>query len=137
VAPCSRRIDHSFDAVPANVGELRHTAVEFAAGHGAPSDMQDDIALAVSEAASNAVVHAYRAQPEAGAMHLEARAGTDEIHIRIKDDGCGMAPRVDSPGLGLGLALIAQLADWFEVTTDRGTAVAMCFALRPAPARVL
>ena len=41
-------------------------------------------------------------------------------------------PRADSPGLGLGLPLIAQLATHVDITSERGTTVLMGFAVRDA-----
>jgi anti-sigma regulatory factor (Ser/Thr protein kinase) len=125
----AEQIRHTVPAVPDSVGRLRRAAVAFAAGHGAPAQLQGDIALAVSEAATNVVLHAYRAADEPGDLHLEGRAAEGAIRISIRDEGCGMEPRVSSPGLGLGLPLIAQLSDGLEVTTDDGTEVAMRFAL--------
>ncbi len=47
----------------------------------------------------------------------------------MRDEGSGLAPRVDSPGLGLGLGLIAQVADSADVRApeDGGTEVVMRF----------
>ena len=49
--------------------------------------------------------------------------------IYVLDEGTGLAPRVDSPGLGLGLGLIAQVADSADVRTPEtgGTEVVMRF----------
>ena len=41
------------------------------------------------------------------------------LTVEVADDGRGMVPRIESPGLGLGLALIAQMADVFEIRTER------------------
>jgi signal transduction histidine kinase len=54
------------------------------------------------------------------------------IEIRVTDDGAGMAPRDDSPGLGLGLPLIRHLADQFDhhpPPHDHGTELWMRFAI--------
>ena len=39
----------------------------------------------------------------------------DHVCLYVRDEGSGLAPRVDSPGLGLGLGLIAQVADSADV----------------------
>ncbi len=52
--------------------------------------------------------------------------------MTISDDGSGMRPRHDSPGLGLGLPTIAQLAASVSITPGpdgRGTAVVLEFTL--------
>ena len=45
----------------------------------------------------------------------------------VTDTGSGFRPRRHSPGYGLGLALIAQLADEFELREDGGIEVVMRF----------
>lgn len=48
----------------------------------------------------------------------------------MTDDGQGMAPRIDSPGLGLGLPLIAHLTAGFEIRPGmdgHGTEVCLVF----------
>ena len=89
--------------------------------------------LAVSEAVSNVVVHSYSdASPGAFMVRVEWDGG--ELRVTVRDQGCGMAPRMDSPGAGLGLPLIASLADSFSVTApaDGGTEVVMTFPLLKA-----
>jgi anti-sigma regulatory factor (Ser/Thr protein kinase) len=92
---------------------MRTAVVSFAARHGAGREAQTDIALAVSEALTNAVVHAFVLKP-AGTMSVLAEAAADVLLIRITDDGSGMSPRADSPGMGVGLHLIAQLTSSVE-----------------------
>ncbi len=72
-----------------------------------------DIKLAVTEACTNVVVHAY---PESeGMMGLRASVDDHELHIVVTDTGRGVTPRTDSPGLGLGLPLIASLTQSLEL----------------------
>ena len=84
----------------------------------------------MSEAVSNVVVHSYRdTAPGAFTVCVEWNGG--ELKVTVRDQGCGMAPRMDSPGAGLGLPLIASLTDRFSVTAppDGGTEVVMTFPL--------
>ena len=91
-----------------------------------PARVQD-VRLAVSEAVTNAVQHAYRDR-EPGDVHGIACIRDGHLRIVIADDGIGMTPRTDSPGLGLGLPLISQLAHSIEVrSTAEGTEVHMVF----------
>jgi anti-sigma regulatory factor (Ser/Thr protein kinase) len=87
------------------------------------------IEIAVSEAVTNAVVHAYARRPGDVVVTAHMPKG-DGLVVDVLDDGDGLVPRADSPGLGLGLALIAQLTDAFEVREPAhgGTMVHMRFA---------
>jgi serine/threonine-protein kinase RsbW/stage II sporulation protein AB (anti-sigma F factor) len=91
-----------------------------------------DVELAVSEAATNVVVHAYR-DSESGTVTAHASSSHGQLRIVISDHGAGMAPRMDSPGLGLGLPIIASVADRVEVRSPEkgGTEVHITF---PCPA---
>jgi two-component sensor histidine kinase len=56
----------------------------------------------------------------------------DRLLVHVADEGVGLRPRADSPGLGLGLGLMAQMADDFAITHRhelRGTIVSLRFAL--------
>jgi anti-sigma regulatory factor (Ser/Thr protein kinase) len=108
--------------------------VAFAVAAGFASERVDGLRLAVSEALSNVVVHAYPDQP--GEIHLTASAAEGELWILIADDGVGLWPRIDGPGLGLGLALIAHEADELTIAkrASGGTELRMRFKLRAAQA---
>lgn len=95
------------DATPEHVPALRSAARGFAAVNGVDAEA---VALAVSEAATNAVLHAYVGAPQAGTVALTGRATADGIVITIADEGSGLRPRPDSPGLGLGLSLMQRMA---------------------------
>ena len=97
-----------------SVTQLRQAVVDFAYEHGAPEPCLSDIRLAVSEALSNAVVHAFRGRAEGTVIASVTTDASEWVEVRVTDDGSGMAPRNDSPGLGLGLPLIRHLTDQFE-----------------------
>ena len=89
--------------------------VEFARANGVPEPRLSDVEVAVSEAVTNAVVHAFREVGERGTLMVAVAVREQEwIDVRVTDDGSGMAPRDDSPGLGLGLPLIRHFADQFD-----------------------
>ncbi len=57
------------------------------------------------------MVHAY---PDgSGGDHVRIRADLDQgrLLVSIEDDGVWMRPRIDSPGLGIGISLIQRLTD--------------------------
>jgi len=112
----------------------RAVARAFAAESGADADTLAAVALCVSEAVSNAVVHAYRESEQPGEVEVEVERPNGYLWLLVRDHGCGLAPRTDSPGLGLGLPLIAESASSLEVRTpgDGGTEIRMRFDLRTA-----
>ena len=121
----------TFTAEAPAPGKARAAARAFAAEEGADADTIAAIALCVSEAVSNAVVHAYRGR-RPGAIEVEVRRPNGYLCVRVRDHGRGLVPRVDSPGLGLGLPLIAESAASMEVLTpdNGGTELRMRFDLR-------
>jgi anti-sigma regulatory factor (Ser/Thr protein kinase) len=98
-------------ATAANVPQIRQAVVDFALANGIAEAQVHDIGLAISEAVTNAVVHAYRRQAQPGSVYVAATVEDGWIELRVADEGIGVAPRNDSPGLGLGLPLINRLAD--------------------------
>ena len=86
-------------------GHARRLVRAYAARHGAGADVLAALALCVSEAVSNVVVHAYRALDEPGEVEVEAHKPNGYLCLYVRDQGSGLAPRVDSPGLGLGLSI--------------------------------
>jgi serine/threonine-protein kinase RsbW len=108
----------------------RRAVIEWAGPHVSDPAQLGDIALAVTEATTNAVLHAYR-DVDAGSVMVEIERLDDFLCLYVRDEGSGLAPRVDSPGLGLGLGLIAQVSDGSAVRSPQhgGTEIAMRFNL--------
>lgn len=86
-----------------------------------------DVKLAVSEAVTNVVIHAY---PDGeGTVSGLADSENGKLRIVISDSGVGMAPRRDTPGLGVGMPLIAALAEAVEIRASAsGTQIHLTFA---------
>jgi serine/threonine-protein kinase RsbW/stage II sporulation protein AB (anti-sigma F factor) len=124
-------------ATAEHVAPLRRAVVEFADAQSVADPPLSDLRLAVSEAITNVVVHAYRNR---GPGRVTVTATVDEerdwVEITIADEGTGLRPRHDSPGMGLGLALMSRMADTFDVhekPAGDGTEVVLGFTLgRPA-----
>jgi serine/threonine-protein kinase RsbW len=121
-------------ALPAraeNVAIVRHAFGALGETYELTEQMLSDLRLAVTEACTNVVVHAY---PDGFEGPLEVRASIDqqELTVVVRDHGKGIGPRPDSPGLGLGLPLIASLADTVQLGRDDSgnTEVRMGFSLR-------
>jgi anti-sigma regulatory factor (Ser/Thr protein kinase) len=118
-----------------SVARLRQAVVDFAYEHGVCEPSLSDIRLAVSEAVTNAVVHAFRGRVDGTVIASVTMREAEWVDVRVTDDGSGMAPRNDSPGIGLGLPLIRHLTDQFEHRRPPGsigTELWMRFRLAPS-----
>jgi len=126
----------SYPAAPDAVSQARNALTAFAREAGAEEEQVESIRLAASEAVTNAVLHAYRDR-EAGAVQVSASYLENELWMFVADAGSGMRPRSGGPGLGLGLALIAQLADDFQILSrgSGGTELRLRFKLEQARGR--
>ncbi len=69
------------------VSGLRRAAVEFARVNGVPDALLRDLRLAISEAVTNAVVHAFRHQEQPGTVTVS----TDCARPRWRWLSCAMA----------------------------------------------
>ena len=121
----------SFEATRLAPGKGRQVIREFAlAGHPTEHAL-DSIAVCVSEAMTNVVVHAYRDMDSPGGIDLKAELDGDSLTVRVADEGHGLEPRLDSPGLGLGLPLISQFSAASAISSpeDGGTEIIMRFDL--------
>jgi anti-sigma regulatory factor (Ser/Thr protein kinase) len=108
-------ISWNFSADERNVAQARQSVADFACANGVPDSRVGDISLAVSEAVTNAMVHAFRSLGDDGTILVVVTLRQHKwIDVSVTDNGSGMAPRDDSPGLGLGLPLIRHLADQFD-----------------------
>jgi len=114
------RFQSTYPAVPESVAAVRSALQSFAQRVGVPRPTVEAVALAASEAATNVVVHAYREDGEPGSIEIAAALAVDELWVIVTDAGAGLRPRPDSPGLGLGLAIIAQIADGVDLVNPAG-----------------
>jgi serine/threonine-protein kinase RsbW len=127
-------LNETYEASPRSVAEGRAQLADFAAKAGATASQIDAVRLAASEAMTNSVLHAYRGGP--GLIYVNAAVASGELWILISDDGCGLKPRADRPGLGLGLGLISEVSDDFAIVSRAtgGTEVRIRFSLVTAEA---
>ena len=112
------------------VGVVRQALAGMADALAFDAAVLSDMKMAVTEACTNVVVHAYDEQ--AGQLEVQMLAGEEDLTIVVRDHGSGIQPkpaRTEPPALGLGLPLIAALSDAFELrgTAGRGTEVRMSF----------
>src|ERR687887_255372 len=85
-----------------------------------------DLKLALTEAASNSVRHAYSGDDHAGVVEISYLLLPDRLVIEVTDDGEGFdpaeergAPEELSEG-GLGIAIIKAIADEVEIGKQPG-----------------
>ena len=122
----------SFEATMVAPREGRRAIREFADPAQPTAHALDSIAICVSEAMTNVVLHAYRGMASPGRIDMQAELEGDALTVRVADKGHGLEPRLDSRGLGLGLPLISQFSAGSEIVTtkDGGTEIVMRFDLR-------
>jgi serine/threonine-protein kinase RsbW len=127
-------LNETYEASPRSVAAGRTQLADFAEKAGATPSQVDAVRLAASEAMTNSVLHAYRGGP--GLIYVNAAVASGELWILISDDGCGLKPRADRPGLGLGLGLISEVSDDFAIVSRAtgGTEVRIRFNLVTADA---
>jgi anti-sigma regulatory factor (Ser/Thr protein kinase) len=113
-----------------NVAVVRHAFGGLAEVVDLDEQTLADIKLAITEACTNVVIHAYDDGDE-GDLEVDASLDGTSLTVVIRDSGRGIVPRPDSPGLGLGLPLIATLTETLELGRDGidHTEVRMTFRL--------
>ncbi|HYF24563.1 MAG TPA: ATP-binding protein [Baekduia sp.] len=122
--------DLTLPARAENVAVVRHAVGGLGEALDVPDSVLSDMKLAVTEACTNVVVHAYPDAADAGPMILAGRTNGGTLTLVVTDQGCGMVPRPDSPGLGLGLPLIATLTSSLEIgSKGAGSELRMTFDL--------
>lgn len=122
----------SLPAVPENVAVVRHMMLAFSDILDLPSRVVEDVRLAVTEACTNVVRHAY--DDDQGLMEILVQPHPDRLDVAVADSGRGMGPSADRDGPGFGLPMMATLADSLEIdrTAESGSRVAMSFKRSPA-----
>lgn len=115
------------------VAVVRQALVGLADGLALDEAVLADAKMAVTEACTNAVVHAYAdANGDGGELEVDMLADDIALTVVVRDHGSGIQPRptrTESTALGLGLPLIAALSDTFEIrgASGNGTEVRMTF----------
>ena len=107
---------------------MRHVLGAFAEALQLPDPVIEDMRLAVTEACTNVVRHAY-ADGEPGPVEILIRPEEDMLLVVVSDQGRGLGPSSDSSGAGLGLPLIAALSHSFEIekVPENGARLRMSF----------
>ena len=127
-------IELALPARAANIAIVRHAFGALGEAFAVDEQILSNIRLAVTEACTNVVIHAYPDGRE-GPLEVFATLREEKLEVVVRDEGLGIAPRADSPGLGLGLPLIASLTESVQLgrDDDERTEVRMTFPLSGAP----
>jgi serine/threonine-protein kinase RsbW len=96
-----------------NIAVIRHALAALGDALGLPEGVTNDMRLAVTEACTNVVRHAYGSGQ--GAMDVDVRPRDEALEVVVSDSGRGMGPSPDKAGPGLGLPLIAALTDSLDI----------------------
>ena len=115
-------------AVETSVPRARRAIARACRELGAGEAVCARIALAASEAVTNAVLHGF---PHGhGEVRPSVRREGGELELVIADNGQGLVTRSDSPGMGMGLGIIAEVSDRLSIVDGRpGTELHMWFAV--------
>lgn len=115
---------------PHQIAVVRREVATFAGHAGIDAAVLTDVQVAVSDAVTNAILHA-DADADAGSVRVQAEELGDELVVRVREAGSGTGdPRID-PVLGPRLSMIAALAQRFGVRRCEGgaTELSMRFPL--------
>ena len=118
-------------ARPENVSVIRHVLGAFAEALRLPDELVEDLRLAVTEACTNVVRHAYPVD-QTGPVEISIHPLEESVSVVVSDQGRGIGTSSDTTGPGLGLPLIAAIADEVELqpVPGGGSRVAMTFSRR-------
>jgi serine/threonine-protein kinase RsbW len=118
----------SLPARSENLIMVRHAVADFAASLGLDEQTISDLRLAVNEACSNVVRHAY--DEDSGPMRVEARPIGGYLVVVVRDRGRGLARASSDPGAGVGLRMASAVSNSFEVRQQTaGTEVRLAFPI--------
>lgn len=114
-------------ALPENVGVVRVAVAAFAAQAEFTLTEIEEIKVAVSEAVSNAVIHAYPDAP--GEVFVEASLDEGTLEVMVRDTGKGIADvararqatfSTEPDRMGLGFVFMESFMDHLEVSSKPG-----------------
>ena len=129
VSPSDTDFQIEVPARPQSVAGVRSKLLSWL-GHRAqiPERSTGAIALAVTEAVSNAARHAY--DDRAGQIRVRGWLDASRLEVEVADEGSGFTPHADTAANGLGMMIIVRLADEVSLhSDDSGTRVCIGFDL--------
>ena len=104
----------SLEADPTEIRRIRGEVGSFVDAHYELSpERRADLALALSEVVTNALLHGNR---DGRANPIEVHVHVDgKVEFTVRDAGVGMRPNPTGGGAGYGLAIVSAVADDLQV----------------------
>jgi len=129
-----RTLELTLDARPQNLALIRLALAGVAANAGAPREVVSDLKLAVTEACTNVIQHAYGGDASAGEIVVRYTIERGMVAVEVEDSGSGFeldapTPAEDRNGGGNGLMIIRVLTDELSVSSA-GTGTRVAFVKR-------
>src|SRR5215471_16422829 len=125
--PPAETVELRMDARPENLVLARLALGGVAARTPLGDDVVADLKLAVTEACTNAIEHAYAGNPGANEIVVRFALDDDALSVEVQDWGAGFDTELEPPRddelrdrAGVGLMLIRSLTD--ELTIESGGA---------------
>lgn len=108
-----------FPAVPEELRKMRASVSSWATANDIPDRVTDDLLLAVGEATSNTVKHAYRDSPQ-GFVTIQIGMVDGYLAVKVEDTGRWRKPRAVADSPGLGTSIMQAITEHFDVTESPG-----------------
>jgi serine/threonine-protein kinase RsbW len=132
-------VELRLDARAENLALTRLALVGVAGNARAPREVVSDLKLAVTEACTNVIKHAYGGPSGVGEIVVRYTAEPGMLSIEVEDTGSGFDPGVSpeaerngDSGNGMGLMIIRVLTDELSVTST-GSGTRLVFVKRFSP----
>ena len=120
----SEFVHRSWQAHPGQLAPLRAEVRRWLTPFALTEDAEDDLVLAVSEAASNSVEHAYTPPTADDTVELTFWTEPRAICVEIVDHGLWRIPSDEPTGRGRGIQMMQRLVAFVLIHHDnRGTRV--------------
>jgi serine/threonine-protein kinase RsbW len=132
----AQTVELRLDARAENLALTRLALAGIAANAGASREIVSDLKLAVTEACTNVIQHAYGSDAGTGEIVVRYTVEPEMLSIEVEDTGSGFdvdaSAATDRNGGGNGLLIIRALTDELSVTST-GSGTRVVFAKRFSP----
>lgn len=131
-------------ALPENVSVIRYAVAAVAAQLDFTLPEIEEIKVAISEAVTNVVVHAYPPDTATGEVTVKTEISENGLRVTVSDHGVGIQDleqalqngySSDPERLGMGFYFMEELMDEVEVQSRPGAGTSVLLKRRPAATR--